>query len=223
MEKLINISELAIELDLVNPKNKKPLNYVLRYWERQFSQIKPKIINKRRYYSKDQVEIFKMIKYFLKNQGLTINGVKNLLNSKINKKKVIIVIPKNKNNDELKKYLKKKYNLKIFRGSEKNVYKRVSDCCKKYKVQNFIRITADNVLLDPILINKAIQFYIQNNSDYLSTRTMDHTNKWNVTSDYNEGSSIEIINVKNLFNISKLVRKKIVNTQLGIYFQILKF
>ena len=85
MEKLINISELAIELDLVNPKNKKPLNYVLRYWEKQFSQIKPKIINKRRYYTKEQVEIFKMIKYFLKNQGLTINGVKNILNSKINK------------------------------------------------------------------------------------------------------------------------------------------
>ena len=85
MEKLINISELAIELDLVNPKNKKPLNHVLRYWEKEFSQIKPKIINKRRYYSKEQVEIFKMIKYFLKNQGLTINGVKNILNSKINK------------------------------------------------------------------------------------------------------------------------------------------
>ena len=85
MEKLINISELAIELDLINPKNKKPLNYVLRYWEKQFSQIKPKIINKRRYYSKEQVEIFKLIKYFLKNQGLTINGVKNILNTKINK------------------------------------------------------------------------------------------------------------------------------------------
>ena len=85
MEKLINISELAIELNLVNPKNKKPLNYVLRYWEKQFSQIKPKIINKRRYYSKEQVEIFKLIKYFLKNQGLTINGFKNILNSKINK------------------------------------------------------------------------------------------------------------------------------------------
>ena len=85
MEKLINISELAIELDLINPKNKKPLNYVLRYWEKQFSQIKPKIINKRRYYSKEQVEIFKLIKYFLKNQGLTINGVKNILDSKINK------------------------------------------------------------------------------------------------------------------------------------------
>ena len=85
MEKLINISELAIKLDLVNPKNKKPLNYILRYWEKEFPQIKPKIINKRRYYSKEQVEIFKLIKYFLKNQGLTINGVKNILNSKINK------------------------------------------------------------------------------------------------------------------------------------------
>ena len=84
MEKLINISELAIKLDLVNPKNKKPLNYILRYWEKEFSQIKPKIINKRRYYSKEQVEIFKMIKYYLKNQGLTINGVKNILNSNIN-------------------------------------------------------------------------------------------------------------------------------------------
>ena len=85
MEKLINISKLAIELDLVNPKNKKPLNYILRYWEKEFDQIKPKIINKRRYYSKEQIEIFKMIKYLLKKQGLTINGVKNILNSKINK------------------------------------------------------------------------------------------------------------------------------------------
>ena len=85
MGKLINISELAIVLDLVNPKNKKPLNYILRYWEKEFNQIKPKIINKRRYYSKEQVEIFKMIKYLLKNHGLTINGVKNILNSKINK------------------------------------------------------------------------------------------------------------------------------------------
>ena len=41
MEKLINISELAIELDLVDPKNKKPLNYVLRYWETEFKQLSP--------------------------------------------------------------------------------------------------------------------------------------------------------------------------------------
>ena len=85
MVKLINISQLASLLNLINSKTKKPSNYILRYWEKEFSQIKPKIINKRRYYSKEQVEIFKMIKYFLKNQGLTINGFKTILNSKINK------------------------------------------------------------------------------------------------------------------------------------------
>ena len=79
------ISEVAEILNLVNSKNGSLSTHTLRYWEKQFSQIKPKIINKRRYYSKEQVEIFKMIKYFLKNQGLTINGVKTILNSKINK------------------------------------------------------------------------------------------------------------------------------------------
>ena len=106
MEKLINISELATKLDLVNPKNKKPLNYILRYWEKEFSQIKPKIINKRRYYSKEQVEIFKMIKYYLKNQGLTINGVKNILNSKINK------LDDHNPNSLKASYLKNKFKIK---------------------------------------------------------------------------------------------------------------
>ena len=60
MSRLINISELAKTLGLVNPKNNKPLNYILRYWEKEFKQLKPKIINKRRYYSAEQIEICKL-------------------------------------------------------------------------------------------------------------------------------------------------------------------
>ena len=85
MKKLINISELAIKLNLINIKNKKPQNYIIRFWEKEFKQIKPKIINKRRYYSNEQVEIIKMINFLLKNQGMTVSGVKNILNSKMNK------------------------------------------------------------------------------------------------------------------------------------------
>ena len=85
MKKFINISELSKILNLINPSNNKPLNHVLRYWEKNFKQIKPKIINKRRYYSQEQVEIIKMIKFLLKNEGMTILGVKNLLNNNINK------------------------------------------------------------------------------------------------------------------------------------------
>ena len=85
MSKYINITQLSKILNLVDSKTKKPLNHVLRYWENEFHQIKPKIINKRRYYSNEQVEIIKLIKFLLKNQGLTIEGAKKFLNSNTNK------------------------------------------------------------------------------------------------------------------------------------------
>ena len=84
MSKLVTISELSKKLNLINPKNKKPLNHVLRYWESEFKLIKPKIINKRRYYTNKQIEYIKLIKYLLKDQGMTIKGVKNVLNSNVN-------------------------------------------------------------------------------------------------------------------------------------------
>jgi DNA-binding transcriptional MerR regulator len=85
MNKLINISELSRILNLTHPKTKKPLNHVLRFWEKKFKQIRPKIINNRRYYSSEQVEIMKKIKFLLKTKKMTIFGARNLLNDKINK------------------------------------------------------------------------------------------------------------------------------------------
>ena len=85
MKKLITISEVSRALKLVNESTKKPLNHILRYWEKEFKEISPKKINNRRYYSLEQVEIIKMIKFLLKNKGMTILGVKNLLTSKTNR------------------------------------------------------------------------------------------------------------------------------------------
>ncbi len=84
MNKLINISEASKILNLIDPKTKKPLNHVLRYWEKEFNEIKPKKINNRRYYSQKQIEIIKLIKFLLRNKGMTIFGVKKLMNLKIN-------------------------------------------------------------------------------------------------------------------------------------------
>ena len=84
MKKLINISNLSKILNLVDPITNKPQNHILRYWEREFKQIKPKKINNRRYYSNKQVEIIKMIKFLLKDKGMTIIGVKKLLHVSIN-------------------------------------------------------------------------------------------------------------------------------------------
>ena len=84
MNKLINISEASKILNLIDPKTKKPLNHVLRYWEKEFNEIRPKKINNRRYYSQKQIEIIKLIKFLLRNKGMTIFGVKKLMNLNIN-------------------------------------------------------------------------------------------------------------------------------------------
>ena len=84
MEKLINISQLSKLLNLVNSKTRKPSNYILRYWEKEFKQIKPMILKNRRYYSEKQINMIKLIKFLLKDKGMTINGVKNVLKSNIN-------------------------------------------------------------------------------------------------------------------------------------------
>ena len=85
MNKLISISELSKILNLVDPISKKPLNHILRYWEKEFKIIKPKKINNRRYYTSNQVEIIKLIKFLLRVKGMKISGVKNLIKSNINK------------------------------------------------------------------------------------------------------------------------------------------
>ena len=85
MGKLIKISDLSKILGLVNVKTNKPLNHILRFWEKEFKVIKPKKINNQRYYTTKQVEIIKMIKFLLKNKGLAISGVKNFLSTKTNK------------------------------------------------------------------------------------------------------------------------------------------
>ena len=76
-----SISEVAKILDLVNEKNGNLNTHTIRFWEKQFKQIKPKIFaGKRRYYDKKSIQVIKNIKYLLKDKGMTIKGVKNLLN-----------------------------------------------------------------------------------------------------------------------------------------------
>ena len=79
MSKLLKISDVSKMLNLVDSESKKPLNHILRYWEKEFKEIKPRKINNRRYYTPNQVEIIRLIKFLLKTQGLTISGVKKFL------------------------------------------------------------------------------------------------------------------------------------------------
>ncbi len=81
----LDISELSIELDLINKNTGKPANHILRFWEKEFIGIKPTILKgNRRYYNKDQIDKIKYIKFLLKDKGLTIKGAKKILQNKKN-------------------------------------------------------------------------------------------------------------------------------------------
>ncbi len=78
------IGEVAEILGLVNQKNGKFSTHTIRFWEKEFKQIKPKFfVNNRRYYDQKSIDVLKKIKYLLKNKGMTINGVKKILNSEV--------------------------------------------------------------------------------------------------------------------------------------------
>ena len=74
------IGEVAKLLNLVNSKNGKLNTHTIRFWQKEFSQIKPKIFaGKRRYYDEKTINTLKKIKFLLKDKGFTINGVKKHL------------------------------------------------------------------------------------------------------------------------------------------------
>jgi DNA-binding transcriptional MerR regulator len=81
LKALKTIGEVALYLNLINKISGKLQTHTIRYWETQFKQIKPMIrAGKRRYYSSHDVKLLSHIKFLLKEKGLTIKGVKKLLN-----------------------------------------------------------------------------------------------------------------------------------------------
>jgi len=112
-----SIGEVAKILNLINKKKGTLNTHTIRFWEKEFKQIKPKILNgNRRYYNNDVIEVLKKVKYLLKDQGMTINGAKKVLNS--DKSLKLDELPKNSINAE--------YNIK-------NKLKNISRLIKQIK------------------------------------------------------------------------------------------
>jgi len=77
------IGEVAKILSLSSRQKKSITTHTIRFWEKKFKQIRPKILNgNRRYYNLENIELLKKIHFLLKNKGMTINGVKKILNNR---------------------------------------------------------------------------------------------------------------------------------------------
>ena len=77
------IGEVVKILGLKSKKGKSNPTHTIRFWEKEFKQIKPIILNgKRRYYNEKNIKLIKKVHFLLKDQGMTINGVKKILSNK---------------------------------------------------------------------------------------------------------------------------------------------
>ena len=118
------IGEVSKELGLIDKKTGSLQTHTLRYWESQFKEIKPIIrAGKRRYYSEKDLRIIKRIKFLLKDKGLTINGVKKMLNKDLKSQ-----------NDDID-FSQKKIDLersKVVKSKLKKIYKIIKEL-KGYK------------------------------------------------------------------------------------------
>jgi DNA-binding transcriptional MerR regulator len=58
-------------------------SHTLRFWEKEFSQIRPTTRKgSRRYYTKKDIDLLLLVKDLLQNKGLTIAGARTFLNDK---------------------------------------------------------------------------------------------------------------------------------------------
>ena len=83
-EALKTIGEVAKDLNLIDLETGKAKTYILRFWEKEFPQLRPKLRAKgRRYYTPENVKLLKKIQYLLKDKGLTIKGAKKIIENNI--------------------------------------------------------------------------------------------------------------------------------------------
>ncbi len=109
---------------------------------------------------------------------------------------VIVAIPNSKSDDILFNFCKEN-NLNVFRGDSNNLVDRYYNCAKENNVDMIVRITGDNPVVDPSILDLLIEEHISKKGDYTSTRHWDKGNN-KLTGLYPAGLSVDIFNFNSL-------------------------
>jgi spore coat polysaccharide biosynthesis protein SpsF len=112
----------------------------------------------------------------IKNKSL-LDYVYNQVSHSKNISKIIIATTTLSEDDIIVNYANSK-NILVFRGDSENVLDRFYQCAKKFHLKNIVRITADNPLIDPIIIDSCIAEFDKNDYDYVSNTISKKNNAW---------------------------------------------
>jgi spore coat polysaccharide biosynthesis protein SpsF len=118
-----------------------------------------------------------------------------------NIKNIIVATSTNKNDDEIEKFCLQK-EINFYRGSEDDVLSRYYDCAKIYNIQTIVRLTADCPLIDPVIIDKVIDLFIENDVDYSSNTVPPETSFWP------DGSDVEVFSFEAIEKAYKKANKQ---------------
>lgn len=108
----------------------------------------------------------------------------------------VVVTTTNPKDDELANFLEKKQ-FKYFRGEECDVLSRFTNALRVYPADYIVRITADNPLTDPELVDRTVGLAISRGCDYVSN----HLKKT-----FPLGYVVEVISAKTLLKIERITR-----------------
>lgn len=81
--------------------------------------------------------------------------------------KIVVATTDLKEDDKIEEFLTS-IKIDCFRGNSKNVLDRYYQCAKKFSLSTIVRITADNPLIDPALVDNTIEKLRSGNFDYVS-------------------------------------------------------
>lgn len=81
-------------------------------------------------------------------------------------KKIIATTTESIDNDIEK--LANNIGIQCFRGNSLNVLDRYYNCAKSFDIDTIVRISGDAPLIDPVIVDKTIEYYKKNNFDYVS-------------------------------------------------------
>ena len=99
--------------------------------------------------------------------------------------------------DELAKFVKD-MGIFLFRGSSHDVLDRYYQCAKKFSFSDIVRITSDNPLIDPTIVDSVIRKYLEGPYDYV-------TNSFPRT--FPQGTETEVFSFSILENVWKNAKK----------------
>ena len=129
-------------------------------------------------------------------KNVTQHIVDRCLQSKADK--VVLAVPQ----EDINVYRNIIYDCDIFGGSKNDVLDRFYHCAIRYKADNIIRITGDNICIDPKIIDKVLDFHIKDKYEF-------STNAFLREYTYPEGYEVSIIKYNILCELYKIVKNKV--------------